>query len=390
MSRRREYDSVVCFAGQDWWYHNRAHSDVQIMRNLSEHIKVLFVNSIGMRMPTPGKSPNFLRKIARKLTSISKGLVSVSGSMWVFSPIMLPPSRNNNIRRLNADLIAWQIRRALKSIGAKNWFYWVTVPTASDILEKLPQEFTIFNRSDVFSKFPEAREEYIRSHERKMLDRSDIIFYVNEKLMAEDPAEESKKFMLSHGVDFELFSRSEIHPELKNIRHPIVGYFGQIDDYTIDTELLFNAAKELNDMSFVLVGPTSINMSKIKALPNVRYFGLRPYDQIPAFGAGFDVCIMPWKQNEWILRCNPIKLKEYLAIGSPIVTTPFPQTSDYPGLLSVARDIGDFINRIREAVSEDDSLRELRQRAVQNDSWRSKSQFVFELVQTRGVMQCAE
>src|SRR3989339_1139934 len=217
MINGREYDSVVCFAGQDWWYHNRAHSDVQIMRNLSEHVKVLFVNSIGMRTPTPGKSPNFLRKIARKLNSISKGLVKVSDGMWVFSPIMLPPSSNDNIRMLNAEIIAWQIRSALKSIGAENWFYWVTVPTASDILEELPPKFTVFNRSDVFSKFPEASEEYVRLHERKMLDRSDIIFYVNQKLMDEDPADENRKFMLGHGVDFELFSQSEIHPELENI-----------------------------------------------------------------------------------------------------------------------------------------------------------------------------
>src|SRR3989339_2109138 len=102
MINGREYDSVVCFAGQDWWYHNRAHSDVQIMRNLSDRIKVLFVNSIGMRMPSPGKSSDFLGKIVRKLSSISKGLVKVSDNMWVFSPIMLPPSLNNKVRMLNA------------------------------------------------------------------------------------------------------------------------------------------------------------------------------------------------------------------------------------------------------------------------------------------------
>ena len=94
--------------------------------------------------------------------------MQVSNTMWVFSPVMLPPSSNDNIRKLNAELIARQIRRVLKSIDAQNWFYWITVPTASDILEKLPHCFTIFNRSDVFSKFPEAREEYVKQHEKKM------------------------------------------------------------------------------------------------------------------------------------------------------------------------------------------------------------------------------
>ncbi|MEO0662179.1 MAG: hypothetical protein AAFZ87_11625 [Planctomycetota bacterium] len=51
----RTYDGVVCFGGEDWWYHNRAHYDMQMMRELSADLPVLYVNSIGMRVPTPGE-----------------------------------------------------------------------------------------------------------------------------------------------------------------------------------------------------------------------------------------------------------------------------------------------------------------------------------------------
>src|SRR6478672_11715411 len=59
----------VCFAGQDWWYHNHAHSDVQLMRRVAEERKVLLVNSIGLRMPVPGRSTQVLRRLGRKLRS---------------------------------------------------------------------------------------------------------------------------------------------------------------------------------------------------------------------------------------------------------------------------------------------------------------------------------
>ena len=52
--------SYVCFSGQDWWYFSRAHSDFQLMLRIAVDRPVLFVNSITMRMPLPGKSSRFL------------------------------------------------------------------------------------------------------------------------------------------------------------------------------------------------------------------------------------------------------------------------------------------------------------------------------------------
>ena len=57
-------DGVVCFAGVDWWYHNRGHSECQIMQRLAERVPVLWVNSIGMRLPAPGRSELVLHRYA--------------------------------------------------------------------------------------------------------------------------------------------------------------------------------------------------------------------------------------------------------------------------------------------------------------------------------------
>lgn len=73
-SIKNSFDGALCFGGVDWWYHNRAHSDVQIMACLSEYIPVLFVNSIGMRTPQPGVSTQPMKRILRKLGSIARGL----------------------------------------------------------------------------------------------------------------------------------------------------------------------------------------------------------------------------------------------------------------------------------------------------------------------------
>lgn len=99
------------------------------------------------------------------------------------------------------------------------------------------------------------------------------------------------------------------------MHRPVVGFFGGLDDHTSDIALVTEAARRATDMTFVFVGSVSADVSGLRALPNVQLLGQRPYEQIPHYGKCFDVAIMPWRQNRWIQACNPIKLKEYLAVG---------------------------------------------------------------------------
>jgi glycosyltransferase involved in cell wall biosynthesis len=144
---------------------------------------------------------------------------------------------------------------------------------------------------------------------------------------------------------------------------------------------LKSAAEALPEMSFVLIGLSTSDISDITSLPNVHYMGFRPYPEIPEFGASFDVGIMPWVQSEWIDYCNPIKLKEYLALGTPIVTTPIPQVEEYPGLLSVAKTPQEFVEAIRASVKLNNGRsRLLRQKSVEKDSWGCKASEVLKIV----------
>jgi len=311
----------------------------------------------------------------------------VGPQMWVYSPVMLPPSHRPRIRRVNSRLIACQVRLILRILGFRRWFTWVTVPTACDVLEKLPASPTIFNRSDAFSKFPEAREDFIRSCEDRMLVRSDLTLYVNKRLMAEDIGAPERKHYLGHGVDFDFFAGATHNgriecPEFAGLKRPIVGFFGAIDDYTVDLGLLKRAAQSLPDMSFVLIGLSTLDISDITSLPNVRYLGFRPYAEIPRLGAAFDVAIMPWLRTDWITYCNPVKLKEYLSLGLPVVTTPIPQADAYPGLLRVAASADQFIEAIRRCAGQKDpeSVRR-RQQAVAADSWHNKALEVLRLAE---------
>ena len=102
-------DGVVAFGGIDWWYHNRGHSECQVMTRLASEMPVLWINSIGMRAPAPGKTELPWRRYMRKLKSTLKGLRrDPESGMWIYSPIFVPRYTDGWLR-VNGVLLGLQI-----------------------------------------------------------------------------------------------------------------------------------------------------------------------------------------------------------------------------------------------------------------------------------------
>ena len=378
---------IVCFAGQDWWYHSRAHSEVQLMLRLAEHCPVLLVNSIGMRMPMPGRSTQPGRRIARKLHSFTRGLqapVPDLPNFHVLSPVTVPLG-DPRVRSLNASSIRAQVRRAMRRIGIARPVMFVTVPNAWEVVESMPHETLVFNRADLHSAFEEADAELIGGFERELLARADHVLYVSHALMADERAlTGDRAFFLDHGVDLERFRLDPPGPEpatLAAIPHPRIGYFGGLEPQTVDFTLLERLARDLPDAQLVLVGNATVPMGALVARPNVHWLGMQPYEDVPRYGAGFDVAIMPWLQNSWIEACNPIKLKEYLALGLPTVSIDFPELERYHALVTAVTDRDDFSAAVgRVLATGGPASAQARREAVTQDSWDSKAEILADLV----------
>jgi glycosyltransferase involved in cell wall biosynthesis len=212
-----------------------------------------------------------------------------------------------------------------------------------------------------------------------------LTVFVSHLLYEQEQKQCRRAIFLDHGVDFEMFAEAQKDPrrpdDISGIKKPIVGFFGGIDDHTSDIAFLEKAISLLPEMSFVFVGRASAECSGLKSYPNVRMLGQRPYQEIPFYGKVFDAVIMPWRQNRWIEACNPIKLKEYLALGKPVVSTPFPQLRDYKDVIYEARTPEEFAAMIRRAIKEDcPRFVDARREKVRNQTWDSKAQLVLEVL----------
>lgn len=369
----------ICFSAQDFWYHNRAHSDIQLMRNVAATRRVLFVNSIGMRMPLPGRSTKPLRRIWRKVKSTAKLLrrpLKDVPNFHVMTPVTVPLYGSPLARRLNAWLVRTQVRVIARLIGIREAAYIVTIPTAWDVVRTLPRTCLVYNRSDLHSSFPEVDRVLIQGYERQLLENSDHVLYVSRALMeAERHMTGDRAYFIDHGVDLHHFKAvppSGQPAEVRDLPRPRIGFFGGLDDYIIDFDLLERIAVEIPEASLILVGDATCSMDRYSRLANVHWLGFQPYELIPAYGSSFDVALMPWLKNDWIKHSNPIKLKEYLALGLPIVTMDFPEARNYADRLFIASDAGEFIAAIRHALRQPPDPDALRA-SVLRASWESKA-----------------
>lgn len=57
---------VICFGGNDWWYHNRGHIDMQLARRFAKKGPTLYINSIVMQKLNLNNRKDFMARLVRK------------------------------------------------------------------------------------------------------------------------------------------------------------------------------------------------------------------------------------------------------------------------------------------------------------------------------------
>ena len=381
----KPFDGIICLGGEDWWYHNRGHFDFQIMRRLAKTWPVLFVNSLGVRMPGLGDKKLFAERMTRKLKSLSRGAVHVENKFWVVSPAVLPGETG---ARLTNWALSPQIRAAAARAGIRNPVLWVHCPAGASMMSEISSAAIVMQRTDRFEAFPEGDPAVLSRQIAAMKQAADLTVYAAPHLANEERAHVRRQVLVTHGVDFEMFANaggaSGHEPgDLLGVRRPRAGFIGGIDSHTFDPQLFLDTAEKLPGVEFVMIGGCSLPEGWC-TLPNVRFLGRKPYDEIAHYMAAMDVLIMPWNGSDWIKACNPVKLKEYLAAGRPVVTTDFMALDGYRDLVRTARGPQEFASQIQNALNTSYDAGAARAR-VKAESWDAKASLVAQSILDLGL-----
>ncbi|MGA9769958.1 MAG: glycosyltransferase [Blastocatellia bacterium] len=380
--------SIICFAGEDWWYHH-PHSKNHIMKRLAlAGNRVMFVNSISMGLPSLS-SPDLFGKIKRKLGSYAKAVRRTEEGIIVVSPPVLPFYGNRVGRALNSQLLVAQIKMLMVAYDFRDPVLWVAIPTAREVVGRLGERALIYQVSDKYeaNRMDHATGSNIISEmHNDLLRRADLIYFSGRKLIEEETAAHSeierKSKLLAQAVDFDHFAsatdREWVAPDdIDCVPRPRLGYFGAIETWLLDQQLIRHISSKRPDWQWVLMGLKAARLD-IESLPNVHYLGSKPYSQMPRYAAHFDVCVLPWvTDNEFVSFGSAIKVREYLATGKPVVITPLYEYEPMDGLLRIARGYDDFIAKVEDALARDTkSMREARQQSIKEATWDARAEEV--------------
>ena len=233
---------------------------------------------------------------------------------------------------------------------------------------------------------PDVDQRLSRGLDHRLTRVADQVFVASATLLERKRKLNSNTEHSPHGVDFDHFQRASdpampVAEGARNLPHPVVGFFGSIGGW-VDVDLLVYLAGARPEWTFLLIGLVSADVRELRKYRNVIFAGVQPYESLPEWAKAFDVAILPYRLNQGSINANPLKLREYLATGKPVVAVSTPEVERFAHCVRIARSPDEFLARIEEALTQDSGAEKLaRVTEVMGSTWDARAAEVLKVVE---------
>ncbi len=363
--------TILCFASG---YEAPPTSKHHVMHLLAERNVVIWVNYHASRVPTASASD--LGRIVRKAGQILRGVRNPRKNLYVLTPPVLPLPGHAWARRLNQRLLVGRVRSALVRFGRGPVQVWSFTPDVSYLLGRFGEEKVLYYCVDDHAAFSGYDREQVLRDEADLCRRADLVVTTSQALQEAKSPLNPNTILVTHGVDYGHFSKAlrddlPLPDDIRDIPHPILGFFGLIRDW-VDLDLVAEVARRRPDWHVVLLGDATVDLAPYRGIPNMHFLGRRPYEQLPAYCKAFDVGLVPFKINELTRSVNPIKLREYLAAGLPVVSTPLPEVMGSKQGVEITDTPEAIVSAVESCLATGRETLQARARAMACEDWPHK------------------
>jgi glycosyltransferase involved in cell wall biosynthesis len=376
--------SSILYFGNDWKTDNRTSSH-HIARRLAQHHDVYYVECPGLRVPRGGGRD--FRRIFQKLAKFLAGSREVAPRLRVQTVLQVPLHRFALVRWLNARLIRWSIRWMMWRRSIRRPILWFVAPHMASLVGQLGESLSVYYCIDDYASLPDVNVDAVRSMDETLARKCDLVFVASDTLLATKAALNPNTYYSPHGVDVEHFGRARepdgpVPDDVKDLGRPVVGFFGLIERW-IDLDLVAYAAQHRPDWTFLMIGRVALPPAEVPQLPNLHFIGQRRYEELPDYGRLFSAAIMPFRLTKESWHANPLKLREYLAMGKPVVSVGIPEADRFADIIEVAHSREEFLACLDKVVQAPETREAVQRRIdrVASSSWEARVAEVLRVVQ---------
>jgi glycosyltransferase involved in cell wall biosynthesis len=287
-------------------------------------------------------------------------LLQVAPRVYVLpSQSALPGDRlSGTINTMIQRRLAGIIKVELKKLNADCDLLWIDRIQSQALVDYFPRAAVVYDCVDEEWSFGRScNRRYLHNLERRLLERADVVFASSGSIYKRLAQYTDRAALVPNGCDFDHFAQPATYfsrpADLPDVAAPIIGFVGCITRRSMDWRLLEVACRALPNCQFVFVGWTDASAHNFaKQHVNVLLIGSKPYAELPAYLAAFDVAIIPYVVGGSIDYVYPKKLHEYLAAGKPVVVTDLPELRQFRHIVKIATNSDEFVRHIESCLIE--------------------------------------
>jgi len=275
----------------------------------------------------------------------------ITEKLFLYTPVRFLPLnfRFQFIYDCNLVVIYQILKKRLRKEEFSNVVLWLYHPMDYKLLKIFKDRvLSIFDWAERWGDYfielkPQRRKEVVEL-EQKMAEGVDIVFAVSKGLLNRAQKVNTNSYRMLDGTVYEVFQgpNKEVPEDIKNIKKPILGYLGTINE--------------------------RVDISRLKSKENIYFLGGKFFEELGAYAQCFDVCVLPYRVD--LVMGFPTKVLDYLATGKPIVSTHLVGIEAFEEMIIVSHSASEFIENTRKALNENDSGQmEARLKKAQENTW---------------------
>jgi teichuronic acid biosynthesis glycosyltransferase TuaH len=275
--------------------------------------------------------------------------VGDTGRLWATTPRKWLPRK---IWPFVDESLGRQVIAAAARLQMNRPILWINDNTYAPLVKKTGWP-SVYDVTDDWTLAMGSPREMARQrhNDAQMIEDSDEIVVCSPALVG-SRGRNRHVHLITNAVDVDhLRSRTSRPEELPPGQ--IVMYQGTLSAGRLDMQLCVDLAQRIAPgATLVFVGPNSLDKESEQAVVDAGalILGSRPYSDLPAYLQHADVLVVPHQVSPFTESLDPIKAREFLALGRPVVSTPVAGFRDLGSPVVVAP-AGSFVAQVEAALA---------------------------------------